>query len=423
MNIHINRGCVGARSRPRACSLRPYEKSYFLSQALVRPEAIRRIHARRALARLRRSDDGACRLRVMLVIVDHFRKMAASARGVDDPLSAAMHCFTREVQKTFHAESLLFEHSDKFVVITQSKNDMWEPKNEHQWEVWFASLSNAFFAKMGYTVSLIISSEASRFYSLPQLYEQVKRAVTHKIFYSDRALIFAENIANYDRKYYVYPAKEEEWMKHAVMRGNPEKAKAIMRETLLASGKYSPMVVNMVVYRLAIAFLDIIDELQKGGFLGFPIEVPNSVLGAPNLAKFDSIDEIVAIFSDTVDAIVESLEVKRGVRHTQILDAVKNYLTENFQRSDCCMASAAAVVGMSPAYVGRLYKRYMTKSIAESIQEMRLNSAKRMLTQNRRMTVKQVANANGYDDVSYFCKVFKRYLGITPNEYRNNPKS
>ena len=87
------------------------------------------------------------------------------------------------------------------------------------------------------------------------------------------------------------------------------------------------------------------------------------------------------------------------------------------------MASAAAVVGMSPAYVGRLYKRYMTKSIAESIQEMRLNSAKRMLTQNRRMTVKQVANANGYDDVSYFCKVFKRYLGITPNEYRNNQKS
>lgn len=133
--------------------------------------------------------------------------------------------------------------------------------------------------------------------------------------------------------------------------------------------------------------------------------------------------ENIGDFSDTVDAIVESLEVKRGDRHTQILDAVKNYLTENFQRSDCCMASAAAVVGMSPAYVGRLYKRYMTKSIAESIQEMRLNSAKRMLTQNRRMTVKQVANANGYDDVSYFCKVFKRYLGITPNEYRNNQKS
>ena len=154
-----------------------------------------------------------------------------------------------------------------------------------------------FFAKMGYTVSLIISSEASRFYSLPQLYEQVKRAVTHKIFYSDRALIFAENIANYDRKYYVYPAKEEEWMKHAVMRGNPEKSQG--HHARDAAGLGQILAHGWSTWSstgLAIAFLDIIDELQKGGFLGFPIEVPNSVLGAPNLAKFDSIDEIVAIF-------------------------------------------------------------------------------------------------------------------------------
>ena len=425
MKICVRSKCKYPRSHARVRRFTTYEKAYVLSQLLVRPEIVRGARARRALARLRRCDGGACRLRVMLVMIDRFQHVMQTTpiKRQRSLLMESMRCFLVEVQKTFQAEAILFEHSDKFVVITQSKDDIWEPRNEHQWKVWFDLLSNSFSAKMGFSISLIVSGEVNHFRHLPRIYEQNKRAITHRIFCPNNALIFAEKIVNYDQKYYVYPSKEEEWMKHAVMRGNPEKAKGIMRDTLLASGEYSPTVINMVVYRLAIAFLDIIDELQKGGFLGFPIEVPNTVLGAPNLAKFDSISEIIDIFSSTIDAIIESLEVKRGDRHSEILDAVKKYLEENYKNSDCCMANAAAVVNMSPAYVGRLYKRYMPKSISESIQEMRLNSAKQMLANNRRMSVKQVAVANGYYDVSYFCKVFKRYLGITPNEYRNNAQS
>ncbi len=48
---------------------------------------------------------------------------------------------------------------------------------------------------------------------------------------------------------------------------------------------------------------------------------------------------------------------------------------------------------------------------------MRLDNAKRLLC-NQSLTVQQVCYRSGFQDVPYFCRLFKRTFGMTPSEYR-----
>ena len=225
--------------------------------------------------------------------------------------------------RAFSAVAVNMGYCDRIIVLLAGREDPWEPKTEHQWDLWFESVRDEIQEQTPISVSAILSAEGKDFSDLPDLFRQAKKASTHKIFYPQNSLLFSEQIAGYEGKYYAYPIKEEEWMTRAIMRGNAEKAESLLREIILGSREYSRAVVNMVIFRVAIALANIIDELQKGEFLAFPVEVPNSVLSALDLNEFESIEEIIAIFSNVATAIIESLEGKKSDRHTEVLDEVK----------------------------------------------------------------------------------------------------
>ena len=403
--------------RPGLSSL---EKQFVLSQLLVGSRSTVDYYSREALKDLYTDEKKDVSCRVLIVIVEDYKKLCEERdkSELHEIIKHSMELMLNYCRNAFCAEAVQFEHQDKFAIILSSKKDVWEPKTEHQWKIWFESLIGTVSSGTLLSFSAVLSREGFSFEDLPDMYRIAKNALIHRIFSEPKSLIFAENIAKYDQKYYVYPVKEEEWMTRAIMRGNPEKAKSILVNTILTAGKYSSAVINMVIYRLAITFSNIIDELQKGGFLGFPIEIPNSVLGALNLTEFEKIEEVIDIFSTVIDAIVQSLQSKHGDRHSETLKNLKEYISDNYRKCDCCMENAAKEVNMSAAYVGRLYKRYMLKSISESIQELRIESAKEMLTEQVNLTITQIAYENGFSDASYFCNVFKKNVGVSPNDYR-----
>ena len=53
----------------------------------------------------------------------------------------------------------------------------------------------------------------------------------------------------------------------------------------------------------------------------------------------------------------------------------------------------------------------------EYIKKRRFNIAKKLLSDSS-YSLKEVADAIGYDNVSYFCSLFKKATGLTPFEYR-----
>ena len=117
--------------------------------------------------------------------------------------------------------------------------------------------------------------------------------------------------------------------------------------------------------------------------------------------------------------LVELLNDKKNAKHTDLLQNIINQIQKNFCDPACCLDSIAASVGLSSAYVGKLYKRYTLKSVSESINELRIEEAKHLLESCHRMTIADIAEKTGFSSGSYFSKSFRKETGMTPNEYRN----
>lgn len=82
----------------------------------------------------------------------------------------------------------------------------------------------------------------------------------------------------------------------------------------------------------------------------------------------------------------------------------------------------AAHVFISPSYLTRLFRAAKGMSINEYITQVRLEYACNMLTKSD-LRVNHIAKLSGYYNHSYFCQLFLRRMGCSPQQYRLNPKT
>lgn len=80
----------------------------------------------------------------------------------------------------------------------------------------------------------------------------------------------------------------------------------------------------------------------------------------------------------------------------------------------------APLFGYNASYLGKLFREKTQCSFNEYLDRARIEQAKAMLT-NGNKRVYEIAQDLGYKDVDYFHKKFKKYVGVSPNEYRRAP--
>ena len=100
----------------------------------------------------------------------------------------------------------------------------------------------------------------------------------------------------------------------------------------------------------------------------------------------------------------------------RLLRKAHDYCVEHMSEpiSDGDLAAAA---GSSRWHFARQFRQLEGMSPHEFILDVKLRMAQRLL-QSGNSPVKIVAQECGFEDVSYFCRVFKAAYGSTPGEYR-----
>jgi two-component system response regulator YesN len=103
-----------------------------------------------------------------------------------------------------------------------------------------------------------------------------------------------------------------------------------------------------------------------------------------------------------------------------LIEKVKAYVDAHLK--SVTREDIAAAVFLNSAYLSRLFKRETGVSLMEYIISAKMNRAKLMLTEsNTRIT--DMIDDLGYDNLSHFTKMFKKQVGITPQEYRKRYQS
>lgn len=109
--------------------------------------------------------------------------------------------------------------------------------------------------------------------------------------------------------------------------------------------------------------------------------------------------------------------VKDNIRMRLIAGDILDYIEKNY-KSDISLQDIAANLNYSEAYFCKIFRQCFSKNFTGYLTEYRIEKAKQLLS-DMRVNIKDVSNQVGVRDSNYFTRVFKRYVGKTPSEYRN----
>lgn len=105
----------------------------------------------------------------------------------------------------------------------------------------------------------------------------------------------------------------------------------------------------------------------------------------------------------------------------QRMEKIKAYILKNYQRK-ITIRELSELFKLSPVYLGAAFIKYTDISIREYINRIRINKSVDLLNTGE-YTVSEAAYRCGFEDPFYFCKVFKKYMGIPPSMLLRNLRS
>lgn len=98
------------------------------------------------------------------------------------------------------------------------------------------------------------------------------------------------------------------------------------------------------------------------------------------------------------------------------IKSVLEYIDANYA-ADLSLQTLSSVVGITPKYFCRIFSSIMHQSPMDYVNSYRIERATFLLDSSN-MSVTTVGMECGYPDSSYFTKVFKKYKGVSPKQYR-----
>jgi two-component system response regulator YesN len=122
---------------------------------------------------------------------------------------------------------------------------------------------------------------------------------------------------------------------------------------------------------------------------------------AHNLRDFSQINAQIAIST---------------LKHRMAVQKVLNMINERIQDPPT-LAELASFSGLSRTYLSYIFKEVTGMRLQDYLIQVRLNKAKELLSQID-LKVKQIAYEVGFTDPNYFCRAFKKKMGLNPTNWR-----
>ena len=94
----------------------------------------------------------------------------------------------------------------------------------------------------------------------------------------------------------------------------------------------------------------------------------------------------------------------------------KRYIAENYYKP-LTLEIVSHETGFNPNYFSSMFKKEVGVNFSEYLIKVRIKNAKEMLL-NTEGSVEDISYAVGYSDIKYFSRIFKKYMGVTPTEFR-----
>lgn len=143
------------------------------------------------------------------------------------------------------------------------------------------------------------------------------------------------------------------------------------------------------------------------------IPFPANAEAISHISRCQRLYEIIRYISEMMEMIIDATG---NPSRSTVLDDIQYYIDHNFQHN-IRLESIAPLFGYNSAYLGKIFNKHFGENFNSYVDRKRIEHSKELL-QEKNLKVYEIAEAVGYKNVDYFHKKFKKYVGISPAEYR-----
>lgn len=137
-----------------------------------------------------------------------------------------------------------------------------------------------------------------------------------------------------------------------------------------------------------------------------------------HVAVYETWDALASDLIVLCNAIGEQLGERSKNRNVEVMQSVKAYIDCNYWKPDISVEFLADYVGLTPGYLGRLFKIQYNQSVNDYLKDVRLEFSKRLLLDSDD-SVQTISEKAGIYNTTYFYTLFRKKYGVSPVQFRN----
>ncbi|UKS29516.1 AraC family transcriptional regulator [Paenibacillus sp. HWE-109] len=352
---------------------------------------------------------------LLLLQIDHYVSFCSDYPFTDRRLLkfSMMNIASELIAEHYHPEAVDMEN-DQLVIILNIDNDDREACDQTLYEL-IRQVQASVQSYLHLTLTATISARFHWSDGIHEVYQEAAQASQYRLVYGHQSIIDVETLGEDTSDHFMYPSQKGQVFSEALLSGKIEEAK--MRYADIVSQAVSTNnypTIQLTLTHLAFSFSRCLDTMRINGSR-IP-DIKNSPF-VTLINQLETLEEIEKNFFHLYEQLIADPEDKKKSRYEELSSNVISLVQEQYMDPNLSLVSVADTVGMSPAYLGRLFKKMTAKSIPDYILEVRIDKAKELLAYSN-ASINDIAEQVGFASSPYFFKVFKKTNGVTPNDYR-----
>lgn len=388
-------------------------KNYFLRKMIIESTSFSKMETEKACKDYGILLESGTYFMVLIVKLDNYRDFKRNYGHQDQELLkfAVINIMSELLSEQFVSESVDMRE-DQIVFILNVNS-----KAENIYEDILKQIKKAqeyIYQYYILSVSVSMSEIANDMTLLTKFYNQTLDNSVYRFIFGKMCIIkpemVKENIENEDVDYSAFLKKK---LSEELKCGNIQDVENTISNILKVISKfnYNNMIICLMqmVNEIKIVF----EELNQMKLVTTSF---NANLIIQQIYDFETIDELLV---KIIVVIKESLNKNKSggnEKYIIMVEAVKNIININYADSKLCLQEIASMLKVSAPYVGRIFKDITQMSVAEYMNEVRMNKVLELMRSSK-ASINQIITKIGIENETYFYKIFKKRYGTTPKEY------
>lgn len=270
-----------------------------------------------------------------------------------------------------------------------------------------------------FSILATVSNVHDTYVGICDAYAETVDAMEYRMLYNEGAIIYYKDLPVPESGSYYYPLENERILINYIKNGDLESAQKIVDEIYEINFRRNVLplpLAKCLMSDMASTMIKTLGEISSNSKEKFQ----SSTASVNHLLTCENIYEMQKIMRQLLSEVCGYVNAKGDQRLQQ---QVKEFVEQNYSNSQLTVAAIAAYLGLHPTYLSTAFKEKTGVRLLDYIMRFRIRKAKEILNQDQRSSVEEIANRVGYDNLRTFVRVFKKYEGVTPVQYRSVARS